>query len=69
MLHKDAPDPVDLGRADVEALFERQLIMRERPTSEHRQLLSPSMVTRFSKLLRESEERHLHRTLCRLIPA
>jgi hypothetical protein len=56
MLLKDAPDPVDLGQADVEALFERQLIMREQPTSEHRQLLSTSMMTRFSKLLRESDE-------------
>jgi hypothetical protein len=56
MLLKDASDPVDLGRADVEALFERQLITLEQPTSGHRQPLSPSMVTRFSKLLRESDE-------------
>jgi hypothetical protein len=33
MLLKDAPDPIDLDRADVEALRERQLITLEKPTS------------------------------------
>lgn len=31
MLLKDAPDPIDLDRADLEALLERQLITLEQP--------------------------------------
>jgi hypothetical protein len=33
MLLKDAPDSIDLDRADVEALLEHQLITLETPTS------------------------------------
>jgi hypothetical protein len=32
MLLKDAPDPIDLDRADLEALLERQLITLEQLT-------------------------------------
>lgn len=39
MLLKDAPDPIDLDRADVEALLEHQLITLEKPTSGQRRPL------------------------------
>jgi len=39
MLLKDAPDRIDLDRADVEALLERQLVTLEKPTSGQRRPL------------------------------
>jgi len=39
MLLKDAPDPIDLDRADLEALLERQLITLEKLTSGQRRPL------------------------------
>ena len=39
MLLKDAPDSIDLDRADVEALLEHQLITLEKPTSGQRRPL------------------------------
>jgi hypothetical protein len=39
MLLKDAPDPIDLDRADVEALLEHQLITLEKLTSGQRRPL------------------------------
>jgi hypothetical protein len=41
MLLKDAPDPIDLDRADLEALLERQLITLERLAhGQHRPLIT-----------------------------
>jgi hypothetical protein len=39
MLLKDAPDPIDLDRAHVEALLERQLITLEKRMSGQRRPL------------------------------
>jgi hypothetical protein len=39
MLLKDAPDQIDLDRADLEALLERQLITLEKLTSGQRRPL------------------------------
>jgi hypothetical protein len=39
MLLKDAPDRIDLDRADVEALLERQLVTLEKTTSGQRRPL------------------------------
>jgi hypothetical protein len=39
MLLKDASDPIDLDRADVEALLEHQLITLGKPTSGQRRPL------------------------------
>ena len=56
MLLKDAPDQIDPDRADLEALLERQLITLKSSCPGNGGLLSPSTVTRFSRLLRGSGE-------------